>query len=59
MADTRLTQIAERIDELCAQLDALPVVVNDPVARAIMAELDTLFIEAHLHGFHMYAEPCE
>jgi hypothetical protein len=59
MADTRLTQIAERIDELCAQLDALPVVVNDPVARAIMAELDTLFIEAQLHGFHMYAEPCE
>lgn len=51
MADTRLTEIAARIDELCARLEARPVVENDPVAVAIMEELDLLFIEAHLHGF--------
>lgn len=51
MADTRVTEIAARIEELCARLEALPVVEDDHEAVAIMEELDTLFIEAHLHGF--------
>lgn len=52
MTDQRLIEIANRIEELTARLEATPVTPDGAVeGNAICAELDLLFIEAALHGF--------
>jgi hypothetical protein len=51
MADNRLTQIAARLDELTAALEATPVTPDGAIlGNAICAEMDDLFDEAESLG---------